>query len=236
MAPLPGTRREAHRLANVLQLPPERIGLELGASEARLRAVRGPKLLHIATHGFFLPDAEDAAGRLTPMLRSGLALSGFNHRAKAVHTDDGVLTALDVSGLDLYGTELVVLSACETGLGTVAQGDGIFGLKRALLLAGSRTQVLSLWKVDDHATEALMSAYYTRLLAGKDRVAAMRQVQLDLASGTLNPTTAGDAQRGQVVYRPKAKAAPNPKLKGWRHPYYWAAFTVNGASGPLPEE
>ncbi len=232
MAPLPGTRAEAEGLAKLLDLKGERVGLGAQASETRLKAVKGPQILHIATHGFFLPDVTDEQVRDEPMLRSGIALAGFNERSGAHHEDDGVLTALDVSGLDLYGTELVVLSACETGLGEVENGEGLFGLKRALLLAGSRSQILSLWKVDDHATQALMTAYYTRLKSGDDRLDALRQVQLDMLSGRLTAegVTATD-QRGATVAG--SSAATPSRTKGWRHPYYWASFTLSGADGPI---
>ena len=166
------------------------------------------------------------------MLRSGLALSGFNHRDRAQGTDDGVLTALELEGLDLYGTELVVLSACETGLGKVDQGEGVFGLRRALVLSGARSQVVSLWKVDDKATEALMTAFYTRLTAGEDRVQALRQVQRDMREGRLSQPTRSAGSRGRVnlVSTSKSDAVD---LSGWRHPFYWASFGLSGADGPV---
>src|SRR5205085_12010272 len=92
--------------------------------------------------------------------------------------DDGILTALEASGLNLWGTKLVVLSACETGIGEVKNGDGVYGLRRALVLAGSESQMLSLWKVDDTATRDLMIDYYTRLKAGEGRSEALRHVQV----------------------------------------------------------
>ena len=224
MAPLPGTRLEANALASLLRGQGHTLYMGDDASEARLRALHGPLILHVATHGFFLPDQDGAR----PMLRSGLALAGFDARLDRPHDDDGLLTAMDISGLDLYGTELVVLSACETGLGEVAQGDGVFGLKRALALAGSRTQVLSLWKVDDNATAALMTAFYQRLLKGESRANALRRVQLDMAEGRLTPTSGQTAQRGITVAGLKSQINQD-----WRHPYYWASFTLSGADGPV---
>ena len=88
-----------------------------------------------------------------------------------------MLTATEAAGLDLYGTELVVLSACETGVGKAASGEGLYGLKRALVMAGARSQAATLWKVGDDATAALMSAWYRRLRRGEDRVDALRAVQ-----------------------------------------------------------
>jgi CHAT domain-containing protein len=165
------------------------------------------------------------------MLRSGLALAGFNHRARATTEDDGVLTALEVAGLDLYGTELVVLSACETGLGKVDNGEGVYGLRRALVLSGARSQVVSLWKVDDAATQALMTAFYGRLKKGEDRVEALRQVQRDMLSGQLK-VRSRSARATRSLQAPSPEAT-GPDLSGWRHPYYWASFSVSGADGPV---
>jgi CHAT domain-containing protein len=94
--------------------------------------------------------------------------------------EDGLLTAEDVSGLDLLATELVVLSACETGLGDVRTGEGVFGLQRAFTLAGAKTLVMSLWSVPDDATRQLMEGFYKRLLAGEGRADALRNAQLKL--------------------------------------------------------
>jgi CHAT domain-containing protein len=118
------------------------------------------------------------------MLRSGLALAGANTWLNAGNppeeAEDGLLTAEDVTGLDLLATELVVLSACETGLGYVQLGEGVFGLRRAFVLAGAKTLVMSLWKVPDEQTRELMVNFYQRLLAGEGRADALRHAQLDL--------------------------------------------------------
>jgi hypothetical protein len=131
------------------------------------------------------------------LLRSGLALAGVNQRSAS--SASGVLSALEVTGIDLAGTQLVTLSACETGLGEVRNGEGVYGLRRALVLAGAETQVMSLWKVDDAATRDLMIAYYTSLEGGGERAGAMREVQRALLAA---PATA--------------------------HPFYWASFIVSG--------
>jgi CHAT domain-containing protein len=115
-----------------------------------------------------------------------------------------VLTALEAAGLDLWGTRLVVLSACETGLGEAKAGDGVYGLRRALVLAGSEAQVMTLWRVDDRATRDLMAAYYAALASGAGRAEALRRVQL--------------------------KTMADPKR---RHPAYWAAFIASGDWRPL---
>src|SRR5262249_6458200 len=150
-----------------------------------------PRILHVATHGFFLPDQPDGpegptdrGGRLrgaapeNPLLRSGLALAGANTwlagGAPPAGARDGVVSAEDVTGLELLDAALVVLSACETGLGEVRAGEGVFGLRRAFQLAGARTVVMSLWKVPDEATRELMAAFYRRLLAGVSRAEALR--------------------------------------------------------------
>ena len=118
------------------------------------------------------------------MLRSGLALAGVNHWLKggspSLEAEDGLLTAEDVSGLDLTDTSLVVLSACETGLGEIHVGEGVFGLRRAFALAGASTLVMSLWKVPDLQTQELMEDFYRRILGGQGRAAALREAQLAL--------------------------------------------------------
>jgi hypothetical protein len=192
------------------------------ATEERVKSLRSPYLLIAATHGFFLPDQEielaggpsgrgggfsgGVAGEMgpqlkgrveNPMLRSGLAFAGANRKQSV--EDDGILTALEASGLDLWGTRLVVLSACETAVGEARTGQGVYGLRRALVLAGAESQVLSLWSVDSAATTALMSNYYRRIKAGEGRSAALRRSALDLQS-----------------------------QEGWEHPFYWAAFIAGG--------
>ena len=191
------------------------------ATEEAIKQLKTPSILHLATHGFFLPDKEiksvsPAINQLNnqldkpqyvnlenPLLRSGLALAGFNNRQNKQsnnNTEDGVLTALEVAGLNLRGTELVVLSACETGIGDVKTGDGVYGLRRALVIAGSQTQLLSLWKVADDGTKDLMVEYYQKIKAGKGRHEALREVQLEF----LNSNTE------------------------YNHPYYWASFIPSG--------
>ncbi len=213
--PLPGTASEARALHRLL--PEARVLTEERATESALKAAHGPRLLHIATHGFFLRDAtlpapppaesrglgllaNDAAppSLENALLRSGLVLAGANLRRDS--SDDGILTALELAGLDLQGTRLVVLSACNTGLGEIRRGEGVYGLRRALTLAGAESQVMSLWPVSDRATRDLMVAFYQGLQRGQNRTEAMRQVQLRmLQTGTR------------------------------RHPYYWAGFIQTGA-------
>ncbi len=220
---LPGTRAEGEALAALLAE-----GLLLSgrdATETALKQAPAPSVLHIATHGYFLSDLpqetpEDSRGLTVvatqhdrprapsgnPLLRSGLVLAGAN--GAPVGEDNGYLSAAEVAQMDLRGTELVVLSACETGVGEVTNGDGVQGLRRALVLAGSEAQVLSLWKVDDDATRALMVDYYQRLIDGEGRSEALRGAKEGLRSGAI-----GDGR--------------------WTHPYYWAAFVPSGDWRPL---
>ncbi len=188
------------------------------ATETALKQAAAPRILHIATHGFFLQDAENplvnargidftsfsdlrsaswAAKIENPLLRSGLALAGVNEHRSG--DDDGVLTAMEAANLDLWGTKLVVLSACDTGVGEVKNGEGVYGLRRALVLAGAETQVMSLWPVSDKETRSLMAGYYKRLLNGEGRAEALRQAQLEMLK--------------------------NPRQ---RHPFYWASFIQAG--------
>jgi CHAT domain-containing protein/tetratricopeptide (TPR) repeat protein len=214
---LPGTRVEGELVAGLLGVRP---WLDSAAAEGRLKEhCRSPRILHLATHGFFLTDqrldpghdtqAQRPAGwqlgapaeRLTgplpenPLLRSGLALAGANtwlrKGALPPEAEDGLLTAEDVTGLDLLGTELVVLSACDTGLGEVRSGEGVFGLRRAFVLAGASTVVMSLWKVADQPTQELMADFYRRILAGQPRADALRQAQLAMKAKDADPFSWG---------------------------------------------
>jgi CHAT domain-containing protein/Tfp pilus assembly protein PilF len=215
--PLSGTAKEATALATLI--PNARVWTDKQATEAALKGVSRPRILHIATHGFFLADQPQAltnsGGRQliqqeaqanaaalkneNPMLRSGLILAGVNQHSSGAN-EDGVLTAAEAAGLDLFGTKLVVLSACETGIGEVHNGDSVYGLRRALVLAGSESQVMSLWKVSDEGTQELMAAYYTRLQRAEGRTEALRQVQLEMIRGEKR-----------------------------KHPFYWASFIQSGA-------
>ncbi|WP_437521856.1 tetratricopeptide repeat protein [Sorangium sp. So ce726] len=216
--PLRWTEPEAREVAKLF--PNARLWLGQDATEAAVKALAGPSILHLATHCFFLAQARAVShapaesrtlvpvpepGALpplpeNPLLRSGLALAGANLRHSA--GEDGVLTALEVAGLDLWGTKLVVLSACETGVGTLYRGEGVNGLRRALVLAGAESQIMSLWKVADKETQALMTAYYGHVAADDGRSDALREVQITMASKGL-------------------------------HPYYWAAFIAGGSGRSL---
>ncbi|HLL52643.1 MAG TPA: CHAT domain-containing tetratricopeptide repeat protein, partial [Myxococcaceae bacterium] len=207
--PLPGTRQEAEALQRLL--PQAQLFLGSEATKARLLQLRTPGILHIATHGFFLEDAAVPAGsraavalgplggggpaqRLPdPMLRSGLVLAGARAPATKAgnsperHLEGSLVTALELAGLDLWGTQLVTLSACDTGRGDVRPGQGVYGMRRALIVAGAETLVMSLWKVNDETTLTLMEGYYRNLLDGKGRVAALREAMLGLRAKQPHP-------------------------------------------------
>jgi len=191
-APLPATASEARTIKALF--PDATIFSGARATKATLQRVDAPRMLHIAAHGFSLGDA--SARLVNPLLRSGLALAGAN---LSNAQDSAILTALEASGLNLWGTKLVTLSACDTGLGDVRNGEGVYGLRRAFVLAGTETLVMTLWPVGDAIARETMVSYYTELRAGLGRGDALRQSKLAML------------------------AKP-----GRSHPYYWAGFIQSG--------
>lgn len=220
LSQLRGTTQEGNQLKAIF--PDTTLKMNLEATEETLKAVIRPVFVHIATHGSFLEDAPEKSpldhttppgltseeGQLpmdtenlrqsNPLLRSCLFFTDANTGGTNPE-DDGTLTALEAAQLNLWGTKLVVLSACDTGLGDVKNGDGVYGLRRALVLAGSEAQMMSLWPVSDAGTRELMVEYYTRLKKGEGRSEALRHTQL--------------------------KMLKDPRR---RHPFYWAAFIQSG--------
>ncbi|SJZ39560.1 Tetratricopeptide repeat-containing protein [Trichlorobacter thiogenes] len=218
---LPDTKVETDAIAGLLrQGTPFKVQNLVGrqALESTLLAQSQPRILHLATHGFFLQDelpggsetrglkavqlVKPASGaaqtKLTnPMLRSGIALAGVN-RSLAQGQDNGLVTAEKILGMRLLGTDLVTLSACETGVGDIKAGEGVFGLKRAFILAGAKTVVLSLWSVPSRETTELMTEFYRLMAAGTPKAAALRQAQRTM-------------------------------LKKYPHPFYWGAFQLVGS-------
>ncbi len=170
-APLPATAAEASSLA--ARFPDARVYTEEQAALSVLRDARGPRILHIATHGFYLPNDPRTLLDENPMRRAGLLLAGANDPTRG----DTRLVASEAATMDLEGTELAVLSACETGLGDARSGEGVYGMRRALALAGAQSQVVSLWKVGDAATAAFMDAFYARIAVGTPRAEAMREAR-----------------------------------------------------------
>ena len=221
-SPLTGARAEVAEVAAIWKGASLLRGSE--ATEGALKKLAGPEILHIATHGFVLPAAQDEADD-DPMLRAGLVLAGANRLSSG--SDDGILTALEVSGLDLRGTRLVTLSACETGVGSVSTGEGVWGLRRALTVAGAQTQLLSLWRIDDESTRRLMLSFYTRLQAGSSRADALRGAQLELLDGVVS---ASKGSRGLKAVGP-ARSPIDP-----RHPFFWAGFVLSGDDGKMAAE
>jgi len=209
-APLSGTEREVRAIQTLF--PNAQLLTGTKASKTALERVNAPQILHIATHGFFLEDTagksaaksdqKEASGGAAdelenPLLRSGLALAGAN--SNRVGVGGGILTALEASNMNLWGTKLVTLSACDTGIGDVKNGEGVYGLRRAFVLAGAESLVMSLWPVSDETTRELMTSYYTGLRKGLGRGEALRQTQLAMLM-----------------------------RKGRQHPFYWASFIQSG--------
>ncbi|TAD99383.1 MAG: CHAT domain-containing protein [Bacteroidetes bacterium] len=131
------------------------------ATEQKIKTLQSPNILHIATHGFFIPDSTSK----NPMLNSGVLLAGVSNYFRSEEkpdTDDGILTAHEAQNLHLDHTDLVVLSACETGLGEIKNGEGVYGLQRAFKAAGAKSILMSLWKVDDKVTQELMTLFYQK--------------------------------------------------------------------------
>jgi CHAT domain-containing protein len=215
---LPGTVKEANALVPKLQKYADEKGLvpikDKEATETLVKSAHGPRVLSIGTHGYFLEDVQSnldqrVRGRSVldnPLLRCGLFLAGANNRDKAAaDVEDGVLTGLEIVGCDLRGTEIVMLSACETSTGKVNSGEGVAGLRQAFQLAGARMVVGTLWEVPDtEGTVDIVSGFFANLAAGKDKADALRAAQLS-----------------QLEHRRSRK---NPAA----HPFFWAAFTLTG--------
>jgi CHAT domain-containing protein len=204
-APLSGSALEGRAIKSLF--PDASLLTGRRATKASLERVAAPRILHIASHGFFLDD--DAPGRSggaigdNPMLRSGLAFAGAN--LPGIGPARGIMTGLEAASLNLWGTSLVTLSACDTGVGEVRNGEGVYGLRRAFMLAGSASLVMSLWPVTDAVARDTMVAYYAGLRDGFGRGDALRAAKL------------------AIMKRP-----------AFRHPYYWGGFIQSGDWTRLP--
>ncbi|OGF68074.1 MAG: hypothetical protein A2Y62_18345 [Candidatus Fischerbacteria bacterium RBG_13_37_8] len=213
---LPETKQEIDAIEKIIEenyhLPVKNYQ-DKQALEDVLFKIESPRMLHLATHGYFLPNEEVTAqdkkmlsaqemkatvdiGLANPMTRSALVLAGANTSIKEGR-DDGIVSAEKVLSLRLRGTELVVLSACETGLGDVKNGEGVFGLKRAFILAGAKTIVMSLWSVPSAETTQLMTNFYDFMSQGKGKAQSLREAKLRM-------------------------------LRDHPNPFYWAAFLLTG--------
>ena len=183
---LPGTEEEVRSIENLLINKGWEVKSNFGesATEENLKNSINPYILHIATHGFFLQ--QNNLDGVNSMIRSGIILAGVNKPLPST-SDDGVLTAYEATNLDLDSTYLVVLSACETGLGEIKNGEGVYGLQRGLAVAGARYILMSLWKVDDFATRFLMEEFYNKWLEEEDIHDAFRDAQIELRKNYPHP-------------------------------------------------
>ncbi len=201
ISPLLGTRQEIEAVGNILEghkMKTTVYSSEM-ASEKQIKQVQHPRVLHIATHGYFMDEQGSVLGEgENPMLRAGLLLAGaanFIQDRSRIEEENGILTAYEASNLDLDNTDLVVLSACETAKGEVENGEGVYGLQRAFQTAGAQTIVMSLWKVDDAATKLLMSTFYSKWMSGMTKAQALKAAQVELK-------------------------------RQYPQPYYWGAFVM----------
>ncbi|MEZ6128052.1 MAG: CHAT domain-containing tetratricopeptide repeat protein [Planctomycetaceae bacterium] len=225
--PLPNTEVEALFIQPLLQTyagQAVKVYKQRYALESVAKKLESPRVAVFATHGYFMPQqqtvdqpsfnrpSEGTRGTLldttgqpfeNPLLRCGLLLSGCNQPGTAVGSDDGILTGVEVTGIDLRGTELVVLSACETGLGDIHNGEGVAGLCQAFQLAGAQSVVASLWHVSDRETSLLISDLFQHLADGDSTSQALQKAQL-------------------------SRIKKRRERYGAAHPYYWAAFTLTG--------
>ncbi len=181
-SPLPGTKAEAKAIKATLQKDTVSEYQKEKASETNLIKVKEPKILHIATHGFFINDNTIP----NPMLKSGIALAGANNSAIRGKSD-GIVTALKLSGLKLKGTDLVVLSACETGVVDIDATDSVSGLSKAFIQAGAKDIVMSLWSVDDQATKELMSSFYQEMTQNTGYAKALKAAKLRMIKENRHP-------------------------------------------------
>ncbi len=182
---LPGTEAEARTAARLLGTR-ARTYLGAQASSAQLFQLHSPSVLHLGTHGFFLGSEQERRQLPNPLMRVGLALEGAQQVVNG-HSGDGLLSGLQLAGLSLDGTELVVLSACETALGDAVAGEGVAGLNQAFLTAGARRVILSQWRVPDATTGQLMADFYARYAAGTEPAEALQQAKLTLMHQGLPP-------------------------------------------------
>lgn len=201
---LPGTKVEIDGISKILKASGYQVNVltQTTATEAKLKSAKTPAILHIATHGYFLEDVEKSGAAFginlenandNPLLRSGIMLAGAAKTLSGVampnleSNDNGILTAYEAMNMNLEGTHLIVLSACETGLGDVKAGEGVYGLQRAFLVAGADALIMSLWKVDDTATQELMKSFYANWIRLGNKQKAFKQAQLQLMTKYKDP-------------------------------------------------
>lgn len=190
ISPLPGTKIEVDYIDSLLRANNWQVSkyVRKEALEKQLKFKISPTVIHLATHGFFMPDMkarqlESQTGinehERNPLVRSGLLFAGASNQNHDTE-NDGILTAYEAMNLYLDNTELVVLSACETALGDIKNGEGVYGLQRALQVAGAKNLIMSLWKVNDEATMELMRLFYTNWVGGENIYHSLQQAQLTM--------------------------------------------------------
>ena len=199
---LPGTKVEVDAINKLLKTSGYQVSelTQREATETNLKSAHNVSILHIATHGYFLKDVEKTSWPIgvladyakdNVLLRSGLMLTGASEADKLApgldSSNNGIMTSYEAMNLDLKGTNLVVLSACETGLGEVKSGEGVYGLQRAFLVAGAEAIIMSLWKVDDEATQQLMNNFYSNWIKTNDRQKAFKMAQQQLMTKFKEP-------------------------------------------------
>lgn len=218
---LPWTQKEGEKIAKEIN---GKLITEENATANAIINYKNPKVLHIATHSFYFENRSKKNNQKfstitssfnknllrfiddeNPLLRSGIVLAGANY-PEFNFDDDGYLTALEISKLDWNSTEMVVVSGCQSGQGEVKNGESIYGLKRAIAVAGAKSSLLSLWEVDDEATYFFMKSFYEYLKKGIGRSEALSKTQKEFRES---------------------------KNKLWRHPYVWAAFQLSGDWRPI---
>ena len=209
ISPLPGTGKEIAAVSTILKANgfKNTVYEHAEATEQKIKEAKSPKLLHIATHGFFVENVKANNNKVfsvplnnineNVLLKSGLLLANAGKMDLNAGGNNGVLTAYEAMNLDLTNTDLVVLSACETGLGDIMLGEGVYGLQRSFEVAGAKAVIMSLWKVDDEATQLLMTSFYKNWVVSKNKLESFRKAQKAL----------------------KAK---------YSEPYYWGAFVMQG--------
>lgn len=204
VAQLPGTEAEVQNIKKILNASQVQNTVLIGnaATETAVKAVKSPSILHIATHGYFLADLSEVevnkvlgvdvtVAKQNPLLRSGVLLANcenvFDENYRGTNGENGILTAYEALSLNLDKTDLVVLSACETGLGSVKQGEGVFGLQRSFLIAGAKSIIMSLWSVSDAATMELMTLFYNNYSKSGNKEQAFAEAQKQLKTKYKEP-------------------------------------------------
>ncbi|GAA4850006.1 CHAT domain-containing tetratricopeptide repeat protein [Algivirga pacifica] len=190
--PLEGTEKEVKTIQDLVQSHPNYnpiLKLKDSATERFVKSLKSPRVLHLATHGFYTPTHQEEIKY--SLMNTGLALADAAYfkqwKTTSSTKENGILTAYEAMNIDLKHTELVVLSACETGLGTSDNNEGVYGLPRAFFQAGAKNVLMSLWKVDDIATQKLMTYFYKSLLSGKAIPLSLKTAQQQLRQEYSSP-------------------------------------------------